>query len=72
MMNAHNDNGDKHYSDHLNEGGKEDYNLIKARDELSKEEKMSSANESSGMRLPFKTLNFGMQDLTLPFTSIYG
>jgi hypothetical protein len=24
------------------------------------------------MRLPFKTLNFGMQDLTLPFPIIYG
>ncbi len=39
MISAHNDNDDEHSSDHLNEDGKEDQNLIKARDEFSKEEK---------------------------------
>lgn len=71
-MSAHNNHDDGHCNDHLNEGDKEDYHLIKARDELSKEEKWSNANEWGGMKLPFKTLNFGMQDLTLPFSIIYG
>jgi hypothetical protein len=39
MISAHKDNGDEHRSDHLSESGEEDYNLINARDELSKEEK---------------------------------